>query len=428
MNNWPVYKIENICDIKSGKRIPLGFDFVINETQHPYIRARDIKNGRINTDDLIYLDDSTFAKIKKYIIEENDIAITIVGASIGDIGFATKEVNGFNLTENAVRLTNFKDNVSSQYLFYLLVQNQYKEFMQTIAGGAAQPKLGIYKIQRIKVQLPSLPTQQKIASILSAYDNLIQNYKKQIEALQTAASDLYKEWFVRFRFPGYKNVDMKDSYIGKIPKTFEVKKQNEVIKDYIGGGWGEDEQSEQFSIEAAVVRGADFPEFTNGDITTCPVRYHKVSNYNSRIIEPENIVLEVSGGTQEQPVGRTVIVSKERLKRFNNKLICASFCKLIKLNKSIISPLFYYYWMQFVYDTRVIDRYQLQSTGIINFKFEYFLRKGDVLLPPKDLMDSFESKVKIIHSKIEKHAIGIENLTQQRDLLLPRLMSGKIDI
>lgn len=146
MNNWPVYKIENICDIKSGKRIPLGFDFVINETQHPYIRARDIKNGRINTDDLIYLDDSTFAKIKKYIIEENDIAITIVGASIGDIGFATKEVNGFNLTENAVRLTNFKDNVSSQYLFYLLVQNQYKEFMQTIAGGAAQPKLGIYKI------------------------------------------------------------------------------------------------------------------------------------------------------------------------------------------------------------------------------------------------------------------------------------------
>ena len=221
---------------------------------------------------------------------------------------------------------------------------------------------------------------------------------------------------------------MKDSSIGKIPKTFEVKKQNEVIKDYIGGGWGEDEQSEQFSIEAAVVRGADFPEFTNGDITTCPVRYHKVSNYNSRIIEPEDIVLEVSGGTQEQPVGRTVIVSEERLKRFNNKLICASFCKLIKLNKSIISPLFYYYWMQFVYDTRIIDRYQLQSTGIINFKFEYFLRKGDVLLPPKDLMESFESKVKIIHSKIEKLAIGIENLTQQRDLLLPRLMSGKLEV
>lgn len=218
MNNWPVYKIENICDIKSGKRIPLGFDFVINETQHPYIRARDIKNGRINTDDLIYLDDSTFAKIKKYIIEENDIAITIVGASIGDIGFATKEVNGFNLTENAVRLTNFKDNVSSQYLFYLLVQNQYKEFMQTIAGGAAQPKLGIYKIQRIKVQLPPLPTQQKIASILSAYDNLIQNYKKQIEALQTAASELYKEWFVRFRFPGYQTTKFENG----IPEGWKV--------------------------------------------------------------------------------------------------------------------------------------------------------------------------------------------------------------
>ena len=427
MNNWNIYRIKDICEIKSGKRLPKGCDFSSTQTQYPYIRARDIKNGKINTNDLAYISQDVQFKIKRYIVNENDIAITIV-ANIGDVGFVPKELDGFNLTENAVRLTNFHKNVNSKYLCYYLSQPNLKTYMEGFAVGAAQAKLGIYKIEKLKVQLPPLPTQQKIASILSAYDNLIQNYKKQIEALQTTASELYKEWFVRFRFPGYRNINLKDSSIGKIPGTFEVKKQNEVIKDYIGGGWGEDEQSEQYSVEAAVVRGADFPEFTNGDISTCPVRYHKVSNYNSRIIEPDDIILEVSGGTQEQPVGRTVLVSEDRLKRFNNKLICASFCKLIKLNKSIISPLFYYYWMQFVYETRIIDRYQLQSTGIINFKFEYFLRKGDVLLPPKNLMDSFESKVKIIHSKIEKLAIGIENLTQQRDLLLPRLMSGKLEV
>ena len=134
------YRIKDICEIKSGKRIPLGLNFVLERTNHPYIRARDIKNGNINTQDLIYLDDFTYNKIKKYIIQENDIAITIVGASVGDIGYANKEVDGWNLTENAVRLTNF-NNADSKFVYYLLIQKQYNELMQTIAGGAAQPKL-----------------------------------------------------------------------------------------------------------------------------------------------------------------------------------------------------------------------------------------------------------------------------------------------
>ena len=401
-NEDTTIKLQNFIDIKKGEYITRDKE---NEGIYPVILG--------GKEPAYYID--------RYNHDGKAIVVSRSGASAGYVSLWNEKIfvtDGF--------LIEPKNNVSYDYIYYFLKSRE--GVLKLLQGGAAIPHVTPRLLNNLQINLPPLPTQQKIASILSAYDNLIQNYKKQIEALQTAASELYKEWFVRFRFPGYKDIRMKDSSIGKIPETFEVKKQNEVIKDYIGGGWGEDEQSEQFSIEAAVVRGADFPEFTNGDITTCPVRYHKVSNYNSRIIEPENIVLEVSGGTQEQPVGRTVIVSEERLKRFNNKLICASFCKLIKLNKSIISPLFYYYWMQFVYDTRIIDRYQLQSTGIINFKFEYFLRKGDVLLPPKDLMNSFEEKVKVIHSKIEKLAIGITNLTQQRDLLLPRLMSGKLEV
>lgn len=424
-----IYKLKDICTIKSGKRIPLGMDFSTTKTDYPYIRARDIKGGKIQTEDLIYIDFDVYNKIKKYIINENDIAITIVGASIGDVSYAQKEVDGYNLTENAIRLTNFNTSiVNSKFLFYLISQFQYHEYMQTIAGGAAQPKLGIYKIEKIKVQLPLAETQQKIANILSRYDEAIENNSKRIKLLEQMAQNLYKEWFVRFRFPGYEKIQFKDSSIGKIPETFSVLKQNEVISDYIGGGWGEDEESSNYPIQAAVVRGADFPAFTKGDIATCPVRFHKKSNYESRIISEDDIVLEVSGGTQEQPVGRTVIVTKERLERFNNKLICASFCKLIRLNKKVIVPFYYYYWMQFVYDTRMIDRYQLQSTGIINFKFEYFLRKGDVLLPPADIMWEFDFKAKTIHNQIENLAKANQNLAKQRDLLLPRLMSGKLEV
>ena len=385
MNNWPVYKIENICDIKSGKRIPLGFDFVINETQHPYIRARDIKNGRINTDDLIYLDDSTFAKIKKYIIEENDIAITIVGASIGDIGFATKEVNGFNLTENAVRLTNFKDNVSSQYLFYLLVQNQYKEFMQTIAGGAAQPKLGIYKIQRIKVQLPPLPTQQKIASILSAYDNLIQNYKKQIEALQTAASELYKEWFVRFRFPGYQTANFENG----IPEGWKVVLASE-LGEFVRGK----------NITAEEMQEGMIPVISAG---IEPSGFHNQSN-----VKGVSLTISNSG-------------ANAGYLQINYSDIWAADCSYCNSAKHI------YFYYELLNNMRVV-LFNLQKGAAQPHVYAKDINKMKIILPPSELIETANKKIKLMHEKIYSLQQQITNLTQQRDLLLPRLMSGKLEV
>ena len=428
MVNCQFFRIKDICCIKSGKRLPKGTDFSEEITPYKYIRARDIKKGKISLEKLVCIDEQIKKKLSRYIINENDIAITIVGENIGDVGFCQKECDGFNLTENAVRLTNFTELVDSKFLAMYLNQQFMKEYMRILGSGAAQGKLGVYKIEKIKIPFPDYKTQQKIAHILSRYDEAIENNNKRIKLLEQMAQNLYKEWFVRFRFPGWQDIHFKDSGIGKIPETFSVVKQNEVISDYIGGGWGNDDESANYPIQATVVRGADFPEFSNGDISTCPIRFHKKSNYESRIISEDDIVLEVSGGTQEQPVGRTVIVTKERLERFDNKLICASFCKLIRLNKQIIASFFYYYWMQFVYDTRIIDRYQLQSTGIINFKFEYFLRKGDVLLPPSELMWEFDSKVRTIHKQIENLAKANENLAKQRDLLLPRLMSGKLEI
>lgn len=385
MNNWPIYKIQDICEIKSGKRIPLGFDFVINETLHPYIRARDIKNGRINTDDLIYLDDPTFAKIKKYIIEENDIAITIVGASIGDIGFATKEVNGFNLTENAVRLTNFKDNVSSQYLFYLLVQNQYKEFMQTIAGGAAQPKLGIYKIQRIKVQLPPLPTQQKIASILSAYDNLIQNYKKQIEALQTTASELYKEWFVRFRFPGYQTARFENG----IPEGWKVVLASE-LGDFIRGK----------NITAEEMQEGTIPVISAG---IEPSGFHNQSN-----VKGVSLTISNSG-------------ANAGYLQINYSDIWAADCSYCNSAKHI------YFYYELLNNMRVV-LFNLQKGAAQPHVYAKDINKMKILLPPSELIETADKKIKLMHEKIYSLEQQITNLTQQRDLLLPRLMSGKLEV
>ena len=203
--------IKDICSIKSGKRLPKGAIFSDEITPYPYIRARDIKAGRIYVDELAFLTEEVQKRIAQYIVNTNDVVITIVGASVGDVGFVTPELNGFNLTENAVRLTGFSKCVNPRYLLYVLNSKKYWELMQQIAGGSAQPKLGIYKIESI--------------------DNLIENNQKQIKLLEEAAQRLYKEWFVGLRFPGYEDVHIVDG----VPEGWKIVSLDDVISKITTG-------------------------------------------------------------------------------------------------------------------------------------------------------------------------------------------------
>lgn len=328
------------------------------------------------------------------------------------------------MSEHAiVAVTN--PNHNNRYFAYKLSLAKLGRF----SGQAAQPGLSVTKLLRLKFEMPSRQYQDRVASILSTYDSLIENNTKRIRILEKMAENLYKEWFVRFRFPGYEKVEFADSKYGKLPNTFEIVRMKDVFGYYIGGGWGEENESDEFPEVASVIRGADFPNVWHYDVDSCPRRFHKTRNYKARRLEAGDIIMEISGGTSEQPVGRTVLVTKELVERFEGgRVICASFCKLIRLNKEKVSPYYFYYWMKFLYDTRIIDRFQLQSTGIINFKFEPFLRKGDVMLPAKEIMEAFGKKVMVLHQEMNLLAKQNSLLARQRDLLLPRLMSGKLEV
>lgn len=326
------------------------------------------------------------------------------------------------------KLIENKDRVDKIYLYYYLLHQT--PFYLGGVNGATMVHITKQNMEKKTVYIPSsLPIQQKIASILSTYDTLIENNNRRIRLLEQMAENLYKEWFVRFRFPGHEKVETEKSKYGKVPSTFKFIKMQEAFDYYIGGGWGEEEKSDEFPKEASVIRGTDFPKIWQYDISTCPRRFHKTKNYKARQLEDGDVIMEISGGTSEQPVGRVVLITQELLDRFENgKVICASFCKLIRLQKNIVSPYYFYYWLRFLYDTKIIDRYQLQSTGIINFKFEPFLRKGDIMLPPQNIMEKFAKQVGSLHKEMNKLAHQNTLLTRQRDLLLPRLMSGKLEV
>ena len=356
--------------------------------------------------------------------EEGDILLSNIRPYFKKIWLANREGG----CSNDVLVIKSKDGFDNKFLYYVLSNDNFFNYDTITSKGTKMPRGTPNAIMKYLVPKISLIKQQKIADILSAYDELIENNNRQIEILEAEAEELYKEWFVRFRFPSHESVPFEKTVLGKIPNTFSVVNMEKIFDYYIGGGWGNDNENKDYCEQAYVIRGTDFPNVIKGDLTTCPNRFHKASNYRTRKLQPDDIIIEVSGGTAEQPVGRAIIVSKDVLDRLNNKVICASFCKLIRLKKEFISPIYFYHWMKFLYNTRVIDKFQLQSTGIINFKFDYFLRKGLVMIPSHNVMIEFEKKVNSIRKKIDKLAYQNELLKQQRDLLLPRLMSGKLEV
>ena len=164
------------------------------------------------------------------------------------------------------------------------------------------------------------------------------------------------------------------------------------------------------------------------NVSSCPTRFHSESNIRSRRLQDGDIVFEVSGGSKGQPVGRSVVVSDRLLACFEDDVICASFCKLIRPNSErLCSSLFFHYLLE-SYTNGIIEQYEVQSTGIKNFKFTEFLARERITVPPAEIQHEFGSQFHATQSQVEILGKKNANLRTTRDLLLPKLISGQLDV
>lgn len=161
--NWISTNLGMICKIKGGKRLPKGSTLITNPNKHPYIKVKDMSSSKYVklTTDFEYVDEETQKTISRYIVHTDDIIISIVG-TIGLVSKVDHSLNGANLTENCVKLTELKG-ISSDFLYYYLSSNLGQEEFRKGTVGSTQPKLPIYNIEKVEIKLPPLPTQQKMA-------------------------------------------------------------------------------------------------------------------------------------------------------------------------------------------------------------------------------------------------------------------------
>ncbi|AEB13160.1 restriction endonuclease subunit S [Treponema succinifaciens] len=292
----------------------------------------------------------------------------------------------------------------TRYLFYSI--GLKLKLMQSNAAGTATRFLTQPILDNINIEYRPLPTQQKIASILSAYDDLIQNYKKQIEALQTAASELYKEWFVRFRFPGWQNAKFENG----IPEGWSICR----LKDFgkvITGKTPPTEKEEYYGGDVMFVKTPDmhgnmFVQSTSEYLSKLGCEYQKAQYL------PENSIMVSCIGTG----GITAI---NAYPANTNQ----------QINSIILKDKKYLPWLYFTISNmkETIEMFGNTGTTMTNLskgKFE----KLKVVKPEHSIIQTFENKVSPLFEQIKNLNKQITNLTQQRDLLLPRLMSGKLEV
>jgi len=369
-----------------------------------------------------YLSEKGAKHLKGCVVPAQSVTVSCIGWQMGKAALLPKT----SVTNQQLNTIIPNELADPHYLYYHLTTRR-DELKQLGSVGTRTPIVNKSAFSALKIQFPNLEEQRRIAGILTAYDELIENCRRRIQILEEMARSLYREWFVHFRYPGHESVPLVPSPLGPIPGGWEVRNLGSLIESHIGGGWGKEESDYLHTEPAYVIRGTDVPGARYGDVEHVPFRYHSLSNIKSRRLDKGDIVFEVSGGSKGQPVGRSLVITEEHFMEFGGQdVICASFCKRVVPNSHYGSEAL---WLSFLegYENGEIERFQVQSTGISNFKWTEYLNQMSRIVPPPELVPLFEHRVRPLIKSIGVLGRKLSNLRHTRDFLLPKLLTNEYD-
>ena len=398
---WKEVRLGDVCEIKGGKRLPKGINLITQKNSHPYIRVRDL--GKSKTLELNssyeYVDEITQKQIQRYITQKGDILISIVG-TIGLIAIVGDSLNGANLTENCVKLVKL-DNIDSEYLYYFLKSPFGQQNISRGTVGAVQAKLPIKYIQEFSINCPKLVSdQRRIASILSSLDRKIELNNKINADLEEMAQAIFKNWFVDFE--PFKDGKFVDSELGMIPEGWKV-----VVFDNI------------LNVTTTKTGKEGIPEYsvTNTGIHPRDEKFTKnlsKSSAKNKLIRKGNLVFGMSReilnwGIMKEEVGG--VSSAYNVYIVDEKIVNTTYLECFIAQR-----------MDYFAD--LIKPASREGQGVD----KALLMKKIICIPPSEVMDVFLEKYNSIMHLTEIRNQENSRLSLLRDTLLPRLMSGELEV
>lgn len=417
--SWEKTTIGEHCTVTSSKRFHLSDR---TNCGVPFYCSKEIiqkvKNEEIDNCD--YISEEFYEAVaQKYgVPQANDLLVTTRG-TIG-VPYLYKKSDRFYFADgNLTWMKDFQSTLLPQYLYYWFLSYEGQSKIDSIAKGTAQKAVPIAGIKTLELLLPPIETQRRIADILSAYDGLIENNRKQIKLLEEAAQRLYKERFVDLRFPGHEHTKIVDG----APEGWERKTVAECLIFYSNGGWGKEVPTGKYEYSGKVIRGTDIEEIKCGHFKDIPTRYHTERDVKKRTLHTYDIVFELSNGNINN-IGRSLLINKFILEICGKNTICASFCKLLRPTNPIVALILYLEIQNMQLSGRMLPYKKNGANGINNFDFEEFLTHSLLITQNKNLVEPFAGIV----SKVNTIQGQLTLLEEARDRLLPKLMSGEVEV
>ena len=369
-------------------------------------------------------------EISKFQLKKGQVALTKDSETRDDIGIPTYIADDFDdviLGYHCALITPNKDILDGRYLNALLHTDYAKKYFACNASGSGQRyALSVEALNSFPVPMIPLRNQERIGEIFSALDKKIELNRRINQNLEAMAKQLYDYWFVQFDFPNEEGKPYKSSggemvwnekLKREIPKRWKDITLNAFIDKNKGGDWGYD-TSKDGTIKVGCVRGADIIKLND-----VPTR-HITSKHSDRLLEDGDIVIEISGGSPVQATGRVALITKGVIERNGGALVCSNFCQSFSMKKRVLSEYFYYLW-QSLYDNDNMFNFEGKTSGIKNFQTDVFLA-NHWFEAQEQLIEKFHAIVSQYHLMIDKNIIENNNLTKQRDELLPLLMNGQV--
>jgi type I restriction enzyme S subunit len=407
-----------ICDEVDGIIQTGPFGSQLHESDYvaegvPVIMPKNIIDGRIDTAEIAYIGNDDAERLQRHKLEKGDIVYGRRG-DIGRRGLIGPREKGWLCGTGCLRISLGERVVDPTFLYYYLGQPQVVSWIANQAIGATMPNLNTGILRSVEIQYPHVRVQRLIASILSAYDDLIENNIRRIKILEEMAQMLYREWFVNFRFPGHENVRMVESELGPLPEGWSVQPMNNVA-EVIDCLHSKKPQAVQYG-PGLLLQLSNISDGGKLDLTNrFRISQDQYDLWTSRIElrQGDCVVPNIGriGAASQIPAGINAALGRD-LTAIRPKVIGPTY-----LIEYLMSP---YMTTEIALkkDSRVIMEV-LNVKGIVRVR---------VPVPTRDVLDRFEDNARPMRRRIELLVAQNRNLRTTRDLLLPKLISGEIPV
>ena len=401
--SWEYIRLGDVCAKIGSGATPKGGSTVYIDEGTSFIRSQNIYNLEFSHEGLAHITEDAAKKLNGVAVQKDDVLINITGDSVARTCMVPDAVLPARVNQHVAIVRPDSNRLNPRFLNYYLASPYMQSLMLGLAIGKGASRNAMTKdmLANFNILCPPIEIQESIVGILSTYDALIENNQKQIKLLEEAARRLYKEWFVNFRFPGYEDTPIVDG----VPEGWTLGELGDIAID--SGKKEKKEHRGQYRyylpIDCLPKRSLAYTD--KNDIT--------LAESSLVAFMPNDILFGAM-----RPYFHKVVVARD-------KGLTRTTCFVINSKM----PAYWAYLLLLLFSKDTVDYATQISVGTTMpyVRWKDFIHMP-TLIPPEEKCDAFQAIVLPIIERISCLAVSCERLIQARDRLLPKLMSGEIEV